>query len=630
VLPIIWINPWGEEDKVTSMARLRLWLRRSIRRLSGGHPCSPWARRRREVFEQCWITMQGIWQRRMRYIPSILLAVVAFMLLHTALSKSLAYDEIIYPAAGVLYWKTNDLRWNQEHPPLQKYISALPLLSLNLKIPADMNPTNTDAWRAGYRLFYNQKVSGHTLTVLARIPTILITLFFLIFLFRWTHKKWGKGPAVWTTAAVGFDPLVLGNGALALNDLYVTAFFVTAILLFIDFMDGDLKYGILSGFFAGLAITSKYTGFLLIPLFLGYGLWNVRQKRIRLTQLFVPFGMMALVILLVYKFNINYLIESLKAGLAVRESAESMGFLLGPIPKYGTWYYYPIALFLKTPVPLMLLWIFSCRTLLLSRKKESKKNRYDNSFLMASIGLILLAAMGSQNHFGLRYLLPGTCLMALFIGMAYPQVREKKLDFKIFTGLFAWLILETLFIHPNHMVYFNQLVGGPRHGYKWLDGSNQDWGQDLVALASFMKKQENSSLYLSYVGSGRPEAYGIEYQDVFSPAITSAFHQPKVNPVDVDREYFAISARLRIDPKLQGLFNWIEDRKPHVFLGYTLFVFDVTKDYDALMNIAKIYEEMGRLQWAARQYVRILHVNPGYYPARKAQNKLNETIESSK
>lgn len=44
------------------------------------------------------------------------------------------------------------------------------------------------------------------------------------------------------------------------------------------------------------------------------------------------------------------------------------------------------------------------------------------------------------------------------------------------------LIAETASSYPYYMSYFNQLVGGPKLGYRYVTDSNADWGQDLRRL----------------------------------------------------------------------------------------------------------------------------------------------------
>src|SRR5687768_12061962 len=99
--------------------------------------------------------------------------VMFFLLVHTARSKSMTYDEIIYPAMGLLYWETGNLRWNKEHPPLQKLVSAAPLLTQKVTIPANILPTTHDPWRTGYMMFFASPTSAATQLFLSRLPTIL-------------------------------------------------------------------------------------------------------------------------------------------------------------------------------------------------------------------------------------------------------------------------------------------------------------------------------------------------------------------------------------------------------------------------------------------------------------------------
>jgi hypothetical protein len=79
-------------------------------------------------------------------------------------------------------------------------------------------------------------------------------------------------------------------------------------------------------------------------------------------------------------------------------------------------------------------------------------------------------------------------------------------------GLFA---AESLWRWPNYLAYFNQLAGGPSHGYRHLVDSSLDWGQDLPALKQWLVAEKlngssSENAYLSYFGTGKPAYYGIK------------------------------------------------------------------------------------------------------------------------
>jgi hypothetical protein len=68
---------------------------------------------------------------RFKYAPAfacLLLALMGFLAGGAALRESVTFDEVADIGAGVSYWQKLDLRFNEEHPPLAKYVAAIPLL----------------------------------------------------------------------------------------------------------------------------------------------------------------------------------------------------------------------------------------------------------------------------------------------------------------------------------------------------------------------------------------------------------------------------------------------------------------------------------------------------------------------
>ena len=124
-------------------------------------------------------------------------------------------------------------------------------------------------------------------------------------------------------------------------------------------------------------------------------------------------------------------------------------------------------------------------------------------------------ALFAKLNIGHRHLLP--IYPAIFIGSgacAY-FLRGKRIRFvaaliAIFLG---WAIVESLFVRPNYLAYFNQLAGGPANGYKHLVDSSLDWGQDLPGLKAWLDQHVDPStrdaIYLGYFGSADPDWYQI-------------------------------------------------------------------------------------------------------------------------
>ncbi len=82
-------------------------------------------------------------------------------------------------------------------------------------------------------------------------------------------------------------------------------------------------------------------------------------------------------------------------------------------------------------------------------------------------------------------------------------------------ALLGLLLFESFSVRPHYLAFFNSALGGPQNGYKHLVDSSLDWGQDLPALATWLKtnhsgKEADAPTYLAYFGTGDPHYYGIQ------------------------------------------------------------------------------------------------------------------------
>lgn len=519
------------------------------------------------------------------------------LLIHTASSKSVAYDEIIYAPAGLLYWNAGPSTWNLEHPPLQKLLSAIPWLITKAKLPPLTMLPQFNSWSFGYEVFFYNNQPGPSLLSLSRIPSIFISMLLALGVFWLVLTEFGMTAALIALLVTTLDPLILANGALAMNDIFITTFFFLTFAFFIRWLNkpDQFRYLVMSGIMAGSAIGSKFSGILIFPALFLTTLCtpstNPHMKKAKWLGAALIVAISVLIVLVLYHFNFNLLRDSLQAGFSFHNKSQTIGFFHGPISAASGWFYFPIVLLIKTPIPLLILWPLSIIILI-----QRNPNR---NFLLAFVipaTLVLMAALISKNHFGVRYLLPMMPCLAVLVGSCWTFLqRQEKISFVL---ALLWLAIETLAIHPHHMTYFNQIIGGSKNGYLWLDGSNQDWGQDLKRLGQYWEKQGKPALLLSYVGSGRPEAWGLRYQDVFSPAITSAAHEKILFPADVDKEFFAISANLRAHPECESMFEWLNHKKPAANIGNTIFVYDISHDVESVERIADIYRyEKNQTAW---------------------------------
>ena len=73
----------------------------------------------------------------------------------------------------------------------------------------------------------------------------------------------------------------------------------------------------------------------------------------------------------------------------------------------------------------------------------------------------------------------------------------------------GWYVFSAVRIYPDYLAYFNELAGGPQNGYKYLDDSNLEWGQDLKRLAAYQKQYPEMKVLYSWDYSN-PSYYGVQ------------------------------------------------------------------------------------------------------------------------
>ena len=88
------------------------------------------------------------------------IAIAGTLEVRSALGETQTWDEGIHIAAGYAYLTRGDYHWNDEHPPLVKLMSALPLKRLGLVLPVE-----SEAWRKN-----DEIASGEELLTRAPFP----------------------------------------------------------------------------------------------------------------------------------------------------------------------------------------------------------------------------------------------------------------------------------------------------------------------------------------------------------------------------------------------------------------------------------------------------------------------------
>jgi hypothetical protein len=206
--------------------------------------------------------------------------------------------------------------------------------------------------------------------------------------------------------------------------------------------------------------------------------------------------------------------------------------------------------------------------------------------------LIFILSTQAKVNIGLRHILPVyPFLFVLASRLATVQLRRGwAVPFAIGIPI-IFTAISSLRITPHQLAYFNEFVGGPDQGYRYLGDSNIDWGQDLRGLKKYMEKEKLPIIFLSYFGTAPPSEYGIRYQSVARTGIHEVSPPRDKVPATAARKVFAISVyNLQdISTGSSPLFRWLWLRQPIAKIGYSIFVYDLSNDAVGLMMLDRAH-----------------------------------------
>lgn len=422
------------------------------------------------------------------FIVAYLLFLLVFLSISSFKNKSITLDEEKYIKIGRyvlknLHWSADDLNgWVGLHPPLTYYIHG-PTFFL-------FSPKNNQQ-----ALFY------------ARLMMQPILILFALSIFLIAKKMYGFKSGILALFLFVFNTEILAHGRLISPDLSLAFFIFLSLISFYFFLKKENIFNALkTGIFLGLAFMTKYNALLLIPLLviiLIYDLIFIKRKQ----SLNLIINFLLILVLSFFIINLGYgfkgsfkLPRNFKSVFFTKIAQNKIGkyvlmilpkdylrgadyqyyvsktgwitFLMGETGWGGKWYYFIVAFFIKTPIPFLVL------TFLYLVLK--KKDFFEKYLLFSIFFFFFYNSFLNKINTGLRYLLMIFPLLILLVSslINYKPKRRKRFYKILISGLIMWYIVELLSIYPHYLAYFNQFIGGPKNGYKYLADSNLDFGQD--------------------------------------------------------------------------------------------------------------------------------------------------------
>jgi len=471
------------------------------------------------------------------------LVVAAVRIVATYRVFNQTWDEPAHVAAGMQWLDRGHYSYEPLHPPLARISAAI-----GPRLAGIRSAGYDDVWLEGNAILYAGSRYDRNLA-LARLGTLPWFLLAALVVFAWARRLGGSAPAIWAVVLFTTLPPILGQAGLATTDMAVAATVALACycaILWLEQPTVGRSLGL--GAAAALALLSKFSALLFLPAAaVAIALCRRGEGRRahpagtgigRTTRLRLTYTAALLTLWAGYRFAVGPLVPpasppgaappgsslieraaqapvfpapALFEGigqLAAKNRAGHKSYLLGEVRDTGWWYFFPVAIAVKTPIPFLLLVAAGVVAALRAPPGSERRRRLEPAAIAAAI---LLVCLPSRINIGLRHVLPIYPFLAIAAGLGTVtlfRLRRAAPAGAVATAvLVAWQLVSSARSHPDYIAWFNTLAGDRPE--RILVDSDLDDGQDLKRLADTLRARRIPEVWLAYAGSATVAEHGL-------------------------------------------------------------------------------------------------------------------------
>ncbi|HYM13036.1 MAG TPA: glycosyltransferase family 39 protein [Bryobacterales bacterium] len=509
-------------------------------------------------------------------------------------------DEGGHIPAGLEMWQDGKYTLEAQHPPLARLaISLLPHLAGLRYVKGE------PLWAASSTPFYWRTLR------LAREGNLIFVPFLLLYVYLWGRDLYGPAAGLIAAGVVSFSPNLMAHAAIATLDFgAATTIFISAYYFWRWSRQAGWRPCLAAALGFSIAVLVKFSALFFLPpiaaAFFLIARWSARPwfrlgrwpalGRVALQRGVVFLTVCFLVVWSVYLFDIGPLPSthippvpgtlgqylesavviitrngSFPAPRFVRGILEVLdhntrghpAYLFGRVSEFGWWYYFPVALAVKSTLPLLLLAAMALAVWAWQGAGGA------GAILCPLAGALPVLAIGMMSHLnlGIRHILVIYPFLALLAGGLFVRLeRSRSFSARALLGcaavLVVWHAAESLLAAPDYLAYFNQIARG--HEASILLDNCLDWGQDLERLRQFAEQRKISTIYLSYFGRTNPRVLG------FTAAVRLETGMRPIGWVAISRNDLAGLTRKRSD------LLWLQGHTPVAAVGKSILVYHLS------------------------------------------------------
>jgi len=479
------------------------------------------------------------------------------------------------------------------------------------------------------------------MTRVAKFPLLLFFILSAVIIFVWTKKLYGERAALIAVFLFSFSPTVMAHSRFVTTDMAALFGVLLGSFFFIKFLQHQNKTNFILAFIAfGIAQLTKFSLFLLNPFFIVLAIvWGLIQhdkiysitRTLLATGAIIAFGYLAIVWPVYGLHTLNYPIEKQQSdttyllgsygnrliadrvveisgvpyirGLAQyglgllmvtqRSIGGNTAYFLGEIKNVAWKKYFPIVYFIKEPLAFWGLLVIALLSLVFIFKPNKYrishciKDHFTEFAMFLWLAIYWYSSIKANLNIGVRHLLPTYGFVYILLAGQLAALgnklqaighRKKLIAYSLLLSAFlGWYLYENLNVYPYYLTYFNQTVGGPQGGYKYVVDSNVDWGQDAKRLADWVNANKIQKISLDYFGWADAGYYlGNKYVWINAGRYKNAREFLADNP---GGGYIAVSKSFYMGSreKEETSYAWLDAYQPIADIGNSIFVWHITR-----------------------------------------------------
>jgi hypothetical protein len=275
--------------------------------------------------------------------------------------------------------------------------------------------------------------------------------------------------------------------------------------------------------------------------------------------------------------NLHLLPESYLYGMAhiLIQAKIFNSFLLGTTYPHPVWFYFPIAMLIKSTITFLVLLGTSVWVIASGRLRAPREILY----LVIPAAVYMFFAMTGGMNIGVRHVLPIYIFLSVLIaGAAWKLVQSNRRWLHVIIVLLVFQAVSVLHSFPAYVSYANEAFGGPSHVHELLSDSSSDWGQQLKAVKRYTDEHGIKDCWFAYFGQGVIDYsyYGIPCKPLIT-ADSLYFDGPHDVPAAIDGPVFmsaGVESGFEFGPGPLNAYQQFKQLKPVAVIDYGVFVYE--------------------------------------------------------